>query len=96
MFETMFYGLPPLRVADLGALSLLLIAALWRWCTVRWDSSMAYKKCDDVKHVPLTFPYFFPILGSLPITYLWKPRDFVLNRKYLEHTVWQWPVHCRD
>ncbi|KAI1400296.1 cytochrome P450 [Hypoxylon fuscum] len=76
----MFYGLPPLRVADLGALSLLLIAALWRWCTVRWDSSMAYKKCDDVKHVPLTFPYFFPILGSLPITYLWKPRDFVLNR----------------
>lgn len=77
----MFWDLLPLRVVNLGALSLLLFAALWRHYTARRDNSVAYTKHDNAKGVPPTFPYVFPLLGSLPITYLWKPRAFVLNRK---------------
>ncbi|KAI3331580.1 cytochrome P450 [Xylariaceae sp. AK1471] len=76
----MFFDLLPLRTANLGALSLLLIAALWCWYTARRGNSASYKNRDNSnKGVPLTFPYIFPLLGSLPINYLWNPRSFVLN-----------------
>ncbi|KAI1440154.1 cytochrome P450 [Annulohypoxylon stygium] len=37
------------------------------------------KKRDDAKGAPSTFPYIFPLLGSLPLAYLWDPKAFVLN-----------------
>lgn len=77
----MFGELLRLSVPNLGALSLLLIAVLWRRYTAQRDGFTTYKKRDDAKRVPLTFPYFFPLLGSLPITYLWKPRAFVSDPK---------------
>ncbi|KAK7753016.1 hypothetical protein SLS62_004965 [Diatrype stigma] len=73
----MFSQLLRLSVPNLGALSLLLIAVLWRRYTAQRDSFAAYKKHGNAQCAPLTFPYFFPLLGSLPITYLWKPRAFV-------------------
>ncbi|TGJ86045.1 hypothetical protein E0Z10_g2699 [Xylaria hypoxylon] len=75
----MFLDFPPLNVANLRALSLPLIAALWYWYTIRRSNFIANSKLGNAKGVPLTFPYVFPLLGSLPIAYLWKPRAFVLN-----------------
>ncbi|KAI1370593.1 cytochrome P450 [Hypoxylon crocopeplum] len=75
----MFWNLLPLSVGNLVALSLLLISALWLRYTARRDSFIAYEKRVNGKDAPLTFPHVFPILGSLPITYLWNPRGFVLN-----------------
>ncbi|KUI58399.1 Cholesterol 7-alpha-monooxygenase [Cytospora mali] len=67
--------------ANLAGLSLLVIAALWLRYTARHDSLAAHVKLGDTTGVPSTFPYIFPLLGSLPVTYLWDPRAFVLNRK---------------
>lgn len=68
--------------ANLSALSLLLAAGLWRQYTARRDGFLVLNKRDTTgQRVPPTFPYFFPLLGTLPITYLWKPRAFVLDRK---------------
>ncbi|KAI1179675.1 cytochrome P450 [Nemania sp. FL0916] len=75
----MFYDPSSLPIAELGAFSLLLIAGLWRWYTARRDKFLRYQKRDDIQATPLTFPYFIPLLGSLPITYLWKPKAFVLS-----------------
>ncbi|OTA53889.1 cytochrome P450 [Hypoxylon sp. EC38] len=66
----MFYDL--LRGANLGAFSLIVIAALCR-------CSKGREKPGNAKGTPATFPYIFPLLGSLPIVYLWNPRAFVLN-----------------
>ncbi|KAI0596336.1 cytochrome P450 [Biscogniauxia sp. FL1348] len=67
--------------ANLGALALLLIAALWlRYISTRDRFAAGEKNGGDAKGaIPPMFPYMFPLLGSLPVTYLWKPRDFVLN-----------------
>ncbi|KAI0101467.1 cytochrome P450 [Hypoxylon sp. NC0597] len=73
----MFYDI--LCGANLGAFSLLVIAALWCWYAARYDSSKAHKKPSNAKCIPTTFPYVFPLLGSLPIAYLWNPRAFVLD-----------------
>ncbi|OTA83033.1 hypothetical protein M434DRAFT_36900 [Hypoxylon sp. CO27-5] len=73
----MFYDL--LRGANLGAFSLIVIAALCRWYATRYDSSKGREKPGNAKGTPATFPYIFPLLGSLPIAYLWNPRAFVLN-----------------
>ncbi|KAI0451549.1 cytochrome P450 [Xylaria acuta] len=75
----MFSDYSPAHVANLGGLGLLLTAALWRWYTTSRDSFFARQKRDNAQGVPLTFPYIFPLLGSIPVTYLWKPRAFVLN-----------------
>ncbi|KAI8622926.1 cytochrome P450 [Xylariaceae sp. FL1651] len=75
----MFYNLSACG-ANLMALSLLLIAVLWRWYTIRRDNFIACQKRDAAQSIPLNFPYIFPLLGSLPVTYMWKPRDFVLSR----------------
>ncbi len=77
----MLFGLLSLSIPGLGGLSLLLIAALWLRYAAVLDSFMVYKKRENAKGVPLVFPYVFPFLGSLPITYLWRPRDFVLSQK---------------
>ncbi|KAI1139121.1 cytochrome P450 [Hypoxylon sp. FL0543] len=74
----MFSDTLPLNGTNLG-LCLLLIAALWHWYTASRDRFITYKKRDNAKGVPLTFPYVFPLLGCLPIAYLWNPRAFVLN-----------------
>ncbi|KAI1413327.1 cytochrome P450 [Hypoxylon sp. FL1857] len=75
----MFSDLPPMRGANLGAFSLLLIVGLWYWYTARRDNFIAHNRREGAKGAPLIFPYVFPLLGSLPITYLWNPRAFVLN-----------------
>lgn len=81
-YPGMFIDLISWPVAKLGALSVLLIAALWvRLTTRRGTTFVTHNKRGDVKGVPLTFPCIFPLLGSLPIIYLWKPREFVSDPK---------------
>lgn len=80
-FEAMFDDIFSSRVANLGALSLLLVVALWRRYTARRDDFIARNKRENSKGTPSTFPYVFPLVGSLPIKYLWKPRAFVLDQK---------------
>ncbi|KAI0022957.1 cytochrome P450 [Xylariomycetidae sp. FL0641] len=75
----MLRELPPLT-ANLGALFLFLFAALWLRYAARHRSYTACNERTDGQGAPLTFPYFFPLLGSLPIAYLWKPRAVVLDR----------------
>lgn len=75
----MFADLIPWPTANLGALFLLLSTLLWFRYTTRRDDFDAHDKRGDAKGVPRAFPYVFPLLGSLPLRYLWKPRDFVLN-----------------
>lgn len=65
------------HIAGLGALAVLLIALLWRTYTARRDNF----DNQTQKGTPGTFPHVFPLLGSLPVSYLWKPRDFVLDRR---------------
>ncbi|KAI1419927.1 cytochrome P450 [Xylaria sp. FL1777] len=65
---------------DLGALSLLLFGALWFWYAAKRHDPVASKTLVGAKGIPPTFPHVFPFLGSLPITYLYSPRAFVLNR----------------
>lgn len=57
------------------AIAALLAALLWRRYTARRDKFENQTK----KGTPGTFPHIFPLLGSLPVSYLWKPRDFVLD-----------------
>lgn len=68
-------------MANLGAFSLLLVAALWIWYTTRQGKLVTHNKGVGAKGTPSTFPCIFPRLGSLPIVYLWKPRDFVSDPK---------------
>jgi hypothetical protein len=76
----MFFDHLPLGVANLGGFLLLLVVVSWRWYTLKHDSYVTYKKRGNLsKSAPLTFPYYFPLLGTLPIQYLWDPRGFVLN-----------------
>ncbi|KAI1210070.1 cytochrome P450 [Annulohypoxylon truncatum] len=75
----MFSDLVSLHAADLGAAALLLIAAFWLRYTARRNRFTVDEKRDDAKGAPPTFPYVFPLLGSLPVAYLWNPRAFVLN-----------------
>ncbi|KAK6953162.1 hypothetical protein Daesc_005462 [Daldinia eschscholtzii] len=77
----MFFNLISLSVSNLLALSLLVIAALWRRYSAKRASFIAYEQRDDIKGIPPTFPYVFPLLGSVPISYLRSPKDFVLNPK---------------
>lgn len=76
----MFGGLTSWHVANLVALALCLVVALWRRYTARRDSFIGRDKVKNAKGAPSTFPYVFPLVGSLPISYLWGPKDFVLNR----------------
>jgi hypothetical protein len=77
----MLYDLLPLQRAHFGALALLLIAALWHRYATKRRHFLAYENLNEGKGAPLTFPYIFPLLGSLPVSYLWNPRAFVLDRK---------------
>ncbi|KAI1825086.1 cytochrome P450 [Xylaria intraflava] len=62
------------RVPNLGTLCLLIaIAAI---LLQQLSNATAQKKHGGV---PATFPHAIPFLGSLPIAYLWKPKDYVLN-----------------
>lgn len=70
------------RIADWRALTvMLLVIVLWRryavWCQIYEGQS----KRSTANGAPPTFPYFFPLLGSLPVSYLWKPRAFVLSQE---------------
>jgi hypothetical protein len=77
----MLFDLLPLQTAHFGAFALLLIAALWHRYAAKLRHFQAYEKLNEGKGAPLTFPYVFPLLGSLPVSYLWNPRAFVLDRK---------------
>lgn len=77
----MFYDLVSWPMAKLGALSLVLIAALWLRWTIRRGTLVTHNKSGSAKGVPTTFPCILPLLGNLPIIYLWKPRDFVSDPK---------------
>lgn len=68
-------------MANAGALSLLLVAALWLRYTTGRGFDIPSGKIGGAKGVPSMFPCIFPLLGSLPIMYLWKPIDFVLDPK---------------
>lgn len=68
-------------MANLGALCLALVAALWLRYTARRGFDIPHDKRGSAKGAPSIFPCMFPLLGSLPIMYLWKPRDFVLDPK---------------
>ncbi|KAI0972794.1 cytochrome P450 [Xylaria arbuscula] len=67
---------------NLAALVLLLFSALWLWLwqAAKRHGPVANDKLANAKGAPLTFPYVFPFLGSLPIAYLFNPRAFVLDR----------------
>ena len=80
LFQMMFSNLNP-SVTNLAVLLLFLLVVLWRHYTLKYNAFAACQKVDNTRGAPLTFPYVFPLLGSLPIAYLWKPRDFVLNRR---------------
>ncbi|KAI1456428.1 cytochrome P450 [Annulohypoxylon moriforme] len=75
----MFFDLVPLCAANLAVAVLLLISVLWLRYEARRDRLAVYEKRDDSKRVPATFPYIFPLLGSIPVGYPWNPRAFVLN-----------------
>ncbi|KAI1384153.1 cytochrome P450 [Hypoxylon trugodes] len=75
----MFWNFLPLGVGNLVALSFLLTSSLWLRYTFKRDHFLAYEKRANSKEAPFVFPHIFPILGSLPIAYLWDPRGFVLN-----------------
>lgn len=80
----MFDGLnlPAWRAADWGSLVATLVAIiLWRRYAIKRDSYAGYNEKNAGNGAPPTFPYVFPFLGTLPISYLWKPRDFVLGRE---------------
>lgn len=59
------------------AIAALLVALLWRRYAARRDEFENQTKSG----APGTFPHIFPLLGSLPVSYLWNPRDFVLDRR---------------
>ncbi|KAK3984617.1 cytochrome P450 [Cladorrhinum sp. PSN332] len=68
------------------SLFVLLLAALWfRYRTTfhNFATQIPPKRHSsrggDGQNIPPTFPYFFPILGTLPLAYLWRPRDLVLS-----------------
>lgn len=68
-------------MANAGALFLLLVAVLWLRYTIGPGCNIPNGKSGGAKGVPSIFPCVFPLLGSLPIMYLLKPRDFVLDPK---------------
>ncbi|KAK7740481.1 hypothetical protein SLS53_005324 [Cytospora paraplurivora] len=76
----MFDDLTSWHVANLVGLALFIVVALRRRYTATSDSFIERDKNENAKGAPSTFPHVFPLLGSLPISYLWGPRDFVLNR----------------
>lgn len=72
-----------LGLSNMVTLLLLLLLLLGLACfrySANSDRFQTYEKPDGTKATPLSFPYFSP-LGSLPITYLLQPRQFVLNPK---------------
>ncbi|KAI0882867.1 cytochrome P450 [Annulohypoxylon maeteangense] len=75
----MFLDLVSPRTANLGVAFLFLITVLWLRYAAQRDRFAVLGKRDDAKGAPSTFPYVFPLLGSLPLAYLWDPRAFVLN-----------------
>ncbi|KAK4164372.1 25-hydroxycholesterol 7-alpha-hydroxylase [Cladorrhinum sp. PSN259] len=57
----------------------ILVTILW----LRYRANLhSFAAATKKQHSPPTYPYLFPVLGSLPLAYLWKPRDVVLNPKY--------------
>lgn len=73
----MLYSLFQYRVV----LFLILVAVLWLRYTASRAKFVASNERNNAKGVPPTFPYVFPLLGNLPVLYLWKPRAFVLDKK---------------
>lgn len=78
----MLFDLGQLAVTRLVSLSLLLIATLWFPYSAKHNRFWTYRKPDNAKAVPPTFPYFLPLLGCLPVKYLWSPREFVSCPEY--------------
>lgn len=75
-------GLPAWCASNWGSLAATLIAIiLWRRYAIRRDSYAGQNESNTANGIPPTFPYLFPFLGTLPIAYLWKPRDLVLSRE---------------
>jgi hypothetical protein len=70
-----------LDLPNVTACLLLVSAALCLRYTFKYARFQDYRKSEHAKAAPLTFPYFIPLLGSLPLQYLWRPKDFVLNQK---------------
>jgi len=77
----MLSELLPTHAPSLVALAVLLITTLLLRYNAKCAKFAPDKSCGKPDGIPLTFPYVFPLLGSLPVAYLWKPRDFVLNQQ---------------
>ncbi|KAI1342556.1 cytochrome P450 [Xylariaceae sp. FL0016] len=75
----MFGDLLSPLVVNLAVLSLVVITICWhRYLSARAQFTKVQNP-SDVGSVPPTFPHVFPLLGSLPLDYLWSPKEFVLN-----------------
>ncbi|KAJ4423350.1 hypothetical protein N0V82_001953 [Gnomoniopsis sp. IMI 355080] len=63
-----------------SSLALLLLAIFWYNYTTKRDEFAAHSRHDGAgQRTPPTFPYFFPLLGTLPMAYLWNPKSFLLD-----------------
>ena len=71
------------RLRLYATLFLGLIAILIFRYNALWSKFRAYRKPDGAADAPPLYPYFFPLLGSLPFAYLWNPRTFVLSPRYV-------------
>ena len=67
-----------ISIPGILALTLILVAAWQSQLIRRVRSPNDYPRRRTGK-VPPTFPYRLPLLGSLPIYYLWNPMRFVLD-----------------
>ncbi|CAI6338089.1 unnamed protein product [Periconia digitata] len=71
-----------MSLPDLQSLALILvflITVFWLRFRHKHRTFLAHSKRDGIKIIPPTFPYAFPLLGSLPVAYLWKPKAVVLD-----------------
>ncbi|KAI0160102.1 cytochrome P450 [Xylariaceae sp. FL1272] len=81
-----------LSPANLGALILTLAIILWRRYTINHsDYAISQTHTPYQPTAPSTFPYIFPLMGSLPLIYLVDPLSLVLN----PHSFFQAPNPVR-
>ncbi|KAI1878967.1 hypothetical protein JX265_003144 [Neoarthrinium moseri] len=73
-----------LLVTNPGTFCFLLVVVLWLRYAAALNNFKAYEKQRGAQGIPLAFPYVFPLLGNLPLPYLWRPKAFILNRNFFQ------------
>ncbi|KAF2713710.1 cytochrome P450 [Pleomassaria siparia CBS 279.74] len=65
----------------------------------RYQSLASYFRCHkpskNVSSTPPTFPSYLPIIGNLPLLYLWNPRSFVLSPTDFFQSSSSHPTHVK-